>query len=62
MSAQEIAAELPKLTHQERREIARLIFEMEAESRMLNETDRRADANFQLLDQMEASDAKFQAR
>ena len=50
-------AELPTLTHDERRELARRIFELEEDAQTLADCDCRADANFQLLDAMEAEDA-----
>lgn len=62
MSAQEIIAGLASLTPQERREIARHIFEMEEDAQLLADCDRRADENFQLLDRMEAEDAARKAR
>ncbi len=58
MSAREMIAELPTLTHDERRSLARRIFELEEEAQVLADCDRRADANFQLLDTMEAEDAR----
>ena len=57
MSAQDIIAELPKLTHSERRQIARQIFELEEEAQTLADCAARADQNFLMLDQMEAEDA-----
>ena len=57
MSAREIIAELPSLSHDERRALARRIIELEAEAQVLADCDRRADANFQLLDAMEEEDA-----
>lgn len=61
MSAQEIIAELASLTPKERREVARKIFEMEDETQILADCDRRADENFQILDRMEAEDATRKA-
>ena len=58
MSAREMIAELPTLTHDERRALARRIFEIEEDANLLADCDRRADANFQLLDAMEAEDAR----
>jgi mRNA-degrading endonuclease RelE of RelBE toxin-antitoxin system len=57
MSTSEIIAELPKLNHEERRRVAKRIFELEDEGQILADTDRRADANFLLLDAMESEDA-----
>ena len=51
-------AELPSLTHDERRALARRIFKLEEDAQVLADCDRRADANFQLLDAMEADDAR----
>lgn len=50
-------AELPKLTLQERRQIARQIFELEPDTQILADCDARADQNFLILDEMEAEDA-----
>jgi hypothetical protein len=57
MSKAEILAELPRLDHAERREIARQLLELEADSRTLADCDRRADEHFLMLDAMEAQDA-----
>ena len=57
MSAREMIAELPSLTHDERRALARRIFELEEDAQTLADCDHRADANFQLLDAMETEDA-----
>jgi hypothetical protein len=56
MSSIEIIAQLPKLTHKERRAVARRIIELEGEAQLLADCDRRADANFKTLDVMEAED------
>ncbi|MBI5766164.1 MAG: hypothetical protein HZA93_00090 [Verrucomicrobia bacterium] len=40
MSATEIIAELPKLDHQQRRTIARRLFELESEAQLLADADR----------------------
>jgi FlaA1/EpsC-like NDP-sugar epimerase len=58
MSKQEILAELPKLSPEERREIAKTIFEMEEHVEILRECDRLADERFLILDGLEAEDAK----
>lgn len=58
MSASEIIAELPKLDHAQRREIARRLFELEGEAQVLADADRRANENFLLLDALEAEDAR----
>ncbi|HXB01885.1 MAG TPA: hypothetical protein VNV15_03590 [Opitutaceae bacterium] len=56
MSSAEIIAQLPKLTHKERRAVARRIIELEKEAQLLADSDRRADANLKMLDVMEAED------
>jgi hypothetical protein len=58
MSKQEIAAELARLSQKDRREIARLIFEMESEADVLRECDRAANERFLILDSLEAQDAQ----
>jgi hypothetical protein len=62
MSKAEIAAELPKLSPQDRRELARLIFEMDEEAELLKECDRRANERFLMLDAMETEDAKSRSK
>ena len=62
MSKAEIISEIPKLTHGERREIMRLIFEVEGDAATLVECDQAALARFQTLDAMEAEDEKNAAR
>ena len=62
MSKVEILLEIPKLTHAERREIMRLIFEMEDDAATLAECDRLALERFQMLDAMEAEDEKNASR
>ena len=62
MSKAEIISEIPKLSHQERREIMRLIVEMEQDADTLAECDRLALERFQMLDAMEAEDEKNAAR
>ncbi len=57
MSSTEILAELPKLTHRERREMARRLLELEEEAQTLADCDQRARQNFMLLDALEAEDA-----
>jgi len=58
MSATEIMAELPRLTHEERRDICRHILALEADQNDLDSCRQAALAGFQLLDQMEAEDEK----
>ncbi|HWN97561.1 MAG TPA: hypothetical protein VNT99_21210 [Methylomirabilota bacterium] len=62
MSKAEIISEIPKLSHQERREIMRSIFQAEADAQTLTECDRLALERFQMLDVMEAEDEKNAAR
>ena len=62
MSRAEIISEIPKLSHQARREIMRCIMETEAESVILAECDQRALERFQMLDALEAEDEKNAAR
>ena len=54
MSKAEIIPEIPKLSHGERREIMRLIFQVEQDAETLAECDRLALERFQMLDAMEA--------
>lgn len=61
MSKAEILAEIPRLSHHERREIMRLIFEMEQDAETLAECDRLALERFQMLDAMEAGDERKNA-
>lgn len=49
MSAEEIVAELPRMSASERWEIARRLVELEADAEAL----KAADEGFQILDQME---------
>ena len=62
MSKADIAAELPKLSHQDRRDIMRLLFELEQDAETLAECDRLALGRFQMLDALEAEDAQNPAR
>ena len=62
MSKAEIISEIPKLSHHERREIMRLIIEMEPGAETLADCDARALERFQMLDTMEAEDEKNSAR
>jgi hypothetical protein len=60
MSKVEIMAEIPKLSHGERREIMRAIFRTEQDAETLAECDRLALERFQMLDAMEAEDERKQ--
>ena len=62
MSATEIITELPKLTERERREIARLIFEMSEDAEIMEESRQSANEAFLMLDKMEEDDAASRAR
>jgi len=62
MSSAEIISEIPKLSHEARREIMRCIIEAEEEAVALAECDQRALERFQMLDGMEAADEKNAAR
>lgn len=62
MSAAEIAAEIPNLSPVERREISRLIFDLEEDRRTLDDCDQAAAENFRMLDRMEARDAATNPR
>jgi len=62
MSQAEILAEIPKLSHQERREIMRRLLEAEEDAATLMECDKNAVERFQMLDAMEAEDEKNASR
>ncbi len=62
MSNAEIFAEIPKLSHEARREIMRRIIESEEDASVLAECDQRALERFKILDAMEAEDEKNSAR
>ena len=56
MSKNELAVEISKLPQQERRELARLILDMEDDAQVLRDCDRAANERFLMLDAMEAED------
>jgi len=58
MSQAEIIAEIPKLSHEARREIMRCLIATEESAAPLAECDLRALERFQMLDAMEAEDEK----
>ena len=58
MTQADIISEIPKLSHAERRQIVRCIFEIEEDAATLNECDRLALERFQMLDAMEDEDEK----
>ena len=62
MSTADIIAELPRLSHQERRQIIERILDLEQEAELLADCDRRALERFQMLDAMEAEDGPGPAR
>ncbi len=62
MSRMEIISEIRRLSHEERREIMRIIVEAEEDAATLAECDRQALERFQMLDAMEAENEKNAAR
>jgi len=58
MSSSEIIAELPRLTHEERRSICQKILALEADQEALDSSQQAAVLGFQMLDQMEAEDER----
>ena len=62
MSAIEILNELPKLKREERRAIARRVFELEDEREELEWSAHAADQAFQILDVMEDEDGSTPRR
>lgn len=62
MSTAQILTELPRLSHADRRELVRRLIALEEEAQVLADCDARADANFQLLDALEAEDHARQKR
>ena len=62
MSATEILNELPNLKREERRAIARRVFELEEEREELDWATQAADQAFQMLDKMENEDASTSRR
>jgi hypothetical protein len=54
MSRAEIISEIPKLSHEKRREIMRCLIQSEEDAVTLAECDQRALERFQMLDTMEA--------
>lgn len=57
MSKAEIVAEIPRLSHQDRREIMRCLIAAEEDSQILSDIDRLALERFQMLDALEAEDS-----
>ena len=62
MSATEILSELPKLKREERRAIARRVFELEEEREELEWATQAAALAFQELDKLEEQDASSKPR
>ena len=62
MSTTEILIELPKLSRVERRTILNRLIELDEDAEVLDERRRLADETFQMLDAMEADDAKSETR
>ncbi|MCZ7636106.1 MAG: hypothetical protein M5U12_08775 [Verrucomicrobia bacterium] len=62
MSAVEIMKELPTLSREERRAIARLVFELEEERGELDWATQAADLAFQQLDKLEQEDVSSESR
>ncbi len=58
MNKTEILAELPKLTHQDRRAIMGYLVELEQDADLLADHDRNADECFLMLDALEAENGK----
>jgi hypothetical protein len=56
MSRARIISEIPRLSHEARREIMRCIIEAEEAAVTLAECDQRALERFQMLNRMEAED------
>ena len=56
MSTAEILNELPRLKREERRAIARRVFELEDEREELDWAAQAADQAFQMLDKLEEQD------
>ena len=57
MAIQWILAQLPRLTHQERRELVGALLALEEDASVLRDADLRADEHFLILDKWEAEDA-----
>ena len=63
MSLAEIVRELPTLKRDERRELARKLFDFaDEDAAVLTDCDRRADAQFLMLDALEAEDGQAGTR
>jgi hypothetical protein len=63
VSFAEIVNELPKLNRQERRELARRLFDFpDEDAAILADSDRRADERFLMLEAIEEEDGKAEPR
>ena len=62
MSRAEIISEIPKLSHEARREIMRCLIQVEEDAATLAECDTRALERFQILDAMEAENEQNATR
>ena len=62
MSKAEIISAIPTLSHEDRREIVRVIMQTEMDAQTLTDCDSRALERFQMLDAMEAEDEKNSTR
>ena len=62
MSSAEIISEIPKLSHEARREILRCIIEAEEDAATLAECDQQALERFKELDRLEAEHEKNPSR
>lgn len=62
MSKAQIVTELPRLSHADRREIMKVLFELEEDAETIEACDRLALERFQALDAMEAENDANTAR
>jgi len=62
MSKAELAAEIAKLSRQDRRDLARLIFDLDDGAEVLRDADRAANERFLMLDALEAEDEQSKPR
>jgi hypothetical protein len=62
MSKAEILKELPRLSANERREIALAAWSLDADAAIMQDCDQRANEHFLMLDRMESQDAADQSR
>ena len=62
MSKAELIEEVRKLDPRDRRDLVRLVFEIEDDARTLADCDRLAAERFAILDAMETEDAQAKPR